>query len=269
MRMKPFYSIKTNFARFSLPTPTGHRKSTMAIPSTPFLSGSDRSESSIDLHDVEFTTKRWKRNRRAWQPLWIVVRLVVALLACWGVLSLFIEIFQPDRSQPWLSFMPQPRPPNPYYPETLRPGLNTCDCGKTIKEALSRNCLYDSLAAAWLPPYCRDEELTAEFEVSGPGPEGQWNYYADEAGTIPMTMSEMAELGETGGTFWALRDWHIAHCLFYWQKYTRMRETGVIMEQRFDHIAHVQHCQHMALKPKPVPSYLVEVNVVMNSTLLN
>lgn len=241
----------------------------MAIPSTPFLPESDRSD-SIDLNDdVEFTTKRWNRNKRAWRPLWIMIRVIVVLLACWGILTLCLEIVQPGRTQSWLAFMPRVKSPNPYYPKTLQPGLNTCDCGKTTREALSRNCVYDSLAAAWLPPYCRDAELTSEFEVSGPGPEGEWPYYADEAGTIRMTTSEMAELGETGGAFWALRDWHIAHCLFYWQKYTRMRDTGVIMEQRFDHIAHVRHCQHMALKPKPNPAYLVEVNVVMNSTLLN
>ncbi|QYT03457.1 hypothetical protein H0G86_010414 [Trichoderma simmonsii] len=242
----------------------------MAIPSTPFLSESDRLESSIDLNDVELTTnKRWNRNSHLWKSLWIMIQVIVVLLACWGFISLCIEVFQPDRTQSCLAFLHQARSPNPYYPETLQPGLNTCDCGKTIREALSRKCVYDSLAAAWLPPYCRDVELTREFEVSGPGPEGEWLYYADEAGTIPMTISEVAELGETGGTFWALRDWHVAHCLFYWQKYTRMRDTGIIMEQRFDHIAHVRHCQHMALKPKPNPTFLVEVNVVMNSTLMN
>ena len=36
--------------------------------------------------------------------------------------------------------------------------LTSCDCGPSIAEALNRGCKYDSLAAAWLPPHCRDDE---------------------------------------------------------------------------------------------------------------
>lgn len=73
-----------------------------------------------------------------------------------------------------------------YRPDTLLPGLSMCDCGKTIEEAQRRECKYDALATAWLPSYCRDDELTAEFERAGPGPDGAWNYFADEAGKLPL-----------------------------------------------------------------------------------
>ncbi|KAJ3497294.1 hypothetical protein NLG97_g2018 [Lecanicillium saksenae] len=243
--------------------------SAMTIPTTPFLSESDRSESSMDLNDATFKNEQWTRKKGSRNLLRIIIHAVVMLLAFWGAFSMSISLLQPHKIRQWLDFPSRSQSPNPYYPETLPQGLNICDCGKTTREALSRDCVYDSLAAAWLPPYCRDAELTSEFEVSGPGREGQWPYYADEAGTIPITIPEIAALGEISGTFWALREWHVAHCLFYWQKYTRMRDTGIIMEQRFDHIAHVRHCQSMALKPKPTHSVLVEVDVVMNSTLLS
>ncbi|OAA33930.1 hypothetical protein NOR_08747 [Metarhizium rileyi] len=131
--------------------------------------------------------------------------------------------------------------PDPYHPETLQPGKSICDCGKTIKEALERNCVYDALATAWLPPYCRDDELSAKFDRSGPGSNGEWSYFADEAGTVRLDRNQIGLLGETGGKFWTSRNWHIAHCMFYWQKYYRMRETGAIMEERFDNLIHIKH----------------------------
>lgn len=154
-----------------------------------------------------------------------------------------------------------------YRPDTLSPGLNLCDCGKDTREARAKGCVYDSLAAAWLPHYCRDDELTAEFDRAGPGPDGAWSYFADEQGTIPMNKSQIAALGDTEGAFWCTREWHVAHCLFYWEKYWRMRDTGIVMEKRFDYKEHIHHCRHLALKKQPDHRVLVKVNVLMNSRL--
>ncbi|RDA95408.1 hypothetical protein CP533_3436 [Ophiocordyceps camponoti-saundersi (nom. inval.)] len=173
-------------------------------------------------------------------------------------------LVHPTLAQQWLFSSSLP---DPYHPETLEPGRNTCHCGNTIKEALARGCVYDTMATAWLPPYCRDEKLTAEFDKSGPGPNGQWSYFADKAGIEPLTTSQMAGLGETGGSFWASRDWHIVHCLFYWQKYVRMRETGVVMEERFDSLDHVKHCSRLIRNPIPDHFFLIEVPVRMNSSM--
>ncbi|KAK9797988.1 hypothetical protein SCARD494_03160 [Seiridium cardinale] len=81
----------------------------------------------------------------------------------------------------------------------------------------------------WPPPHCRDEQLMVEFEHAGPGPNGAWDYFADGEGQVPMNKTAIAALGELGGTFWVSREWHIAHCVFYWQKYIRRRETGTVL----------------------------------------
>ena len=51
----------------------------------------------------------------------------------------------------------------------------SCNCGESVKEAISHGCKYDSLAAAWLPDWCRDDELLAEFEKLGPNADGSWD----------------------------------------------------------------------------------------------
>ncbi|RAK98813.1 uncharacterized protein BO80DRAFT_325380, partial [Aspergillus ibericus CBS 121593] len=188
---------------------------------------------------------------------------ILYLLAAWGLISLVSHI---------LPFTPNLQPtshspvPDVYRPETLPAGLTICDCGNTIDEALHLNCIYDSLATAWLPPHCRDAELTAQFDQAGPGPNGEWSYYLDENGTIPLTNSEIALLGETGGSFWSTREWHIAHCVFYWQKYYRMRDTGTVMEARFGSLSHVEHCSRLIMSPVPDHFFLLSVPVMMNSS---
>lgn len=186
-----------------------------------------------------------------------------ALIALYYLLFILISS-QPPHNEPYheIPF------PNPYYPHTLKPGRNWCDCGKSLKEARSRNCTFDTLATAWLPPHCRDDDLTAAFDRAGPGPNGTWSYFADSLGEVQLQHSEIGALAEKNKTFWASKRWHVAHCLFYWQKYTRMRSTGVIMEERFDNLDHVQHCTGLIMEEDPtLDNYLIEVPVVMNSSI--
>jgi hypothetical protein len=137
-----------------------------------------------------------------------IPRIVVFTLAIWGFLSLLSTI----------AHHTNPRKENldVYRPSTLPIDYNLCDCGNTIAEARSKGCQYDSMGAAWLPKYCRDEELTSKFEQSGTEPDKSWPYYADANGTRRISIDEIAALGK--GSFYATRYWHVSHCLFYWEK---------------------------------------------------
>ncbi|KAI1182815.1 hypothetical protein F5B17DRAFT_418752 [Nemania serpens] len=224
--------------------------------STPFISPCDRES----IHKAPRQRPVWYHRDLHQLPCLVTVqKALVTLLACWGFLSLCLL---PTH---WLVFRGPPEF-DVYRPKTLPHSLNDCYCGVTIEEALSLNCIYDALSTAWLPPYCRDDELTEDFDRAGPGANGSWEYFADPDGTVPLSLHEVGLLGETGGTFWVSRDWHIAHCLFYWQKYYRMRTTNVIMEKRFDSLHHIQHCTKLARNPVPDHFFLIEVPVQMNST---
>lgn len=122
-----------------------------------------------------------------------------------------------------------------------------CSCGDSVAEAISLNCKFDSLAAAWLPPKCRDEELTAKFDISGPGPNGAWSYFSSPEGTKELNTEEIGLYADSPGKlYWATHEWHLMHCFFYWRKLVRSRFTGVIVEPRYDNEAHAVHCS-MAL----------------------
>lgn len=61
-------------------------------------------------------------------------------------------------------------------------------CGKSVKEALAKGCIFDELSTAWLPERCRDEELLAELTTKGDGPNGTWLYWADKEHTQPLSV---------------------------------------------------------------------------------
>ncbi|PYI00225.1 hypothetical protein BO78DRAFT_381427 [Aspergillus sclerotiicarbonarius CBS 121057] len=160
----------------------------------------------------------------------LLLKILTVLLALWGLINLATILF--------LTVHPHPSP-NPPSPEA-------CYCGTSTTEALALNCKFDSLAAAWLPPHCRDDELTAEFDHAGPGPNGTWTYYADDYHTIPMSIEEVALLADNqSARVQMTREWHVVHCLFYWRKMVRVKgreAEGVIVEPSFDNEAHVNHC---------------------------
>ncbi|KAL4742411.1 hypothetical protein BDV11DRAFT_180805 [Aspergillus similis] len=235
----------------------------MSFMEIPFLAKGRPPHSPDITHDEESVdtapdpSSIYKHGRRQGRFFSAASRTVTILLALWGLGSLPIQLSRLIR--------PLAPAPDVYRPETLAPDLNLCDCGRTIDEALARKCVYDSLATAWLPPHCRDDALTAEFDRSGPGSDGSWLYYADANGTIPIGKAQIALLGDGQRSFWSLREWHIAHCLFYWEKFVRMRETGVVMERRFDTVNHVRHCRRLIMNPSMFHKQLVEVPVMMSS----
>ncbi|KAH8811323.1 hypothetical protein F5884DRAFT_854680 [Xylogone sp. PMI_703] len=128
--------------------------------------------------------------------------------------------------------------------------LQGCDCGDSVAEAISRGCKFDSLAMAWLPEHCRDDDLTAEFNTAGNGPNGTWVYYADARHTIEVDPNEVAAMGDNSSARVHMNEhWHTIHCIFYWRKQFRTKLTGKIVEPRSDTEHHIKHCGEILQKP--------------------
>jgi hypothetical protein len=179
-----------------------------------------------------------------------LLNLTTYFLSLYAIFSLFYPILY------------HPPTPDTYRPSTLPLNLSHCLCPPSLSASL--NCTYDPLATAWLPPHCRDPLLTTEFNRSGPGPNGTWIYFADRNGTIPIPLSDLGNRK----TFWASTEWHAAHCGFYWMKYVRMRETGAVMEERFEGVRHVRHCMGLMRRFRKLgEGRLIEVPVMKDSSL--
>ena len=167
-------------------------------------------------------------------------KAALVLLAVWGIISLG---FQTTR-----------------YIEAHR-SVN-CDCGSSIAEALSLGCKYDSMAAAWLPELCRDDELTAEFDRAGPGPGGRWYYWSDPYRENELTLIEMAELADSGKPFFTNWEWHVAHCFYFFRKQIRNGFTKASLGTS-DPYGHIIHCEEIV---KSDPTKTVMSGVGLNSS---
>ncbi|ATY63566.1 hypothetical protein A9K55_007810 [Cordyceps militaris] len=128
--------------------------------------------------------------------------------------------------------------------DTALPG---CNCGTSVAQAVRLGCQYDTLAAAWLPPHCRDDELTALFDRSGDGPNGTWTYWSDVHHSTEIAVKDIGALADDPrhGRFYATYRWHMVHCFFYWRKAIRSQALGITLEDRFNTEKHAIHCSKM------------------------
>lgn len=136
----------------------------------------------------------------------------------------------------------------PNTTQNLGEQVSDCSCGTTMHEAVTLGCTFDVLSLSWLPSSCRDAALTHEFAMSGPGPNGKWDYWADSNGTLPLTIDEVAALaGRPDGYVYTPLGFHVLHCSFYWRKRWRIvKGVGALtMEARYDRESHVEHCQRV------------------------
>ncbi|KAE9970820.1 hypothetical protein BLS_004743 [Venturia inaequalis] len=159
--------------------------------------------------------------------------ITIYLFAFWGIITLLSQI------RPLHFDKGQQKPAN----------LSGCDCGDSTTEAESLGCKFDSLSMAWLPEQCRDDELTAEFNTKGGGPNGEWIYYADKLHTEEIDVAVVAAMGnDPSARVHMGKDWHMVHCVYYWRKQFRTRTNGKIVEPRSDTEDHIKHCGMVILE---------------------
>lgn len=182
-----------------------------------------------------------RKSQKCFKPsLFILKDLVLTAFAILGFISLLLK---PPSN---IHILPHSDGTATEHPTALM----SCDCGNSTAEAVALGCKYDSLAAAWLPEHCRDDDLTAEFERSGPGVGGKWTYWSDSAHTKEISVEEIAQMaGNPELRFHMTGHWHVIHCIFYWRKEHRARFNGKMVEPRSDSEKHIKHCGNIFLDP--------------------
>ncbi|GKZ36053.1 hypothetical protein AbraIFM66950_006928 [Aspergillus brasiliensis] len=206
------------------------------------------------------------RRRFAYLKLEGISTVILLLLATLGVIDLCYRAYSGFHTTSHIHLHPNTPP---------KPGIS-CNCGDTLAEALSNNCKYDSLAAAWLPPACRNDDLTSAFEQAGSNPDGSWPYFADLSMTRPLSLEEVSMLpdtrtggGEVGNVFYTTRRWHLVHCIYYWKKLFLAQELGTIIERRYDSVGHIEHCQMAILSGGDLDEVTTGAGVALHSDWIN
>ncbi|KAF7516099.1 hypothetical protein G7054_g14293 [Neopestalotiopsis clavispora] len=224
---------------------------------TPFLSTDERKQNYSDHRNVQGAEEQKHRSRR-WLDHRAIFQGVIYILAIWGLQLFFHHLFLLTAARA------RRVPPGNAGAGTQRVRLRTHD-GRRPGQGLPVRQPLDSLAAAVLPRRRADGRV----RPLRTGPGGKLVLLCRRGRAAAPGPRRGRALGEAGGSFWASRDWHVVHCLYYWRKYARMRRTGTVMEARFDSEAHVEHCTRLIRKPAPDHFFLIEVPVMMNSSDLH
>jgi hypothetical protein len=199
----------------------------------PVVGDNEVHDDRIDDYNSTVAVSRPQQRRQIPYIRWLSygVKTIILLVALYGASELGRKLYT--------------RWPSPKHDRFI------CDCGSSLSEAKEMGCEYVAMAAAYLPPHCRDPELEEQFDHAGPGPNGEWAYYADGNGSKTYSRDEVASFGGVGGDLeiWTTKAWHITHCAYYWRKEIRLQQTGAIMEPRNAGESHAKHCMKQLLTP--------------------
>jgi hypothetical protein len=142
---------------------------------------------------------------------------------------------------------------DPIDPKSLRRDYT---CGASTEEAKATGCVFDILAMAWIPPQCHDPKLVDDFRH-----ERNWQYWADQDGTIELREDELHLRSGPDQLIWASLEWHLIHCNYEWQKMNRAMIVGRRIEPALSDIAHTKHCGMITLDRHPLQDLLTEITV--------
>ncbi|WEW58383.1 hypothetical protein PRK78_003851 [Emydomyces testavorans] len=184
----------------------------------------------------------------------IIITSIIAVLALSVIISKSLEENTRDSSSSYFrsafsspnSFISSGQPSNPKFPVTT--------CGRTRSEALSRNCTFDVLASAWIPPLCYDAQLvrlsqSENTTLASLGGSGPFPWWLDDNHTVSVAQDKLSSLDSMVAYTW--ETFHVAHCLYKWQwllKATeRMRkgEKGVWVHDQVITPGHIRHCNEI------------------------
>lgn len=168
---------------------------------------------STDSGDPLTSTKRQIRAREKYFYLFLYIVATLFTITITSVLTRHI-------------YKPQPR-----TKET---------CGSTIAEAQARGCIYDPLTVYWMPAACERSHADEFVAFAGDKP---WQYWEDQAGTIPIPNLPV----RPGETYFTTEKEHLAHCAFMLMRLADVFHTGKRVDYMTGHFEHSKHCALMLL----------------------
>lgn len=116
-------------------------------------------------------------------------------------------------------------------------------CGTSASEARSRNCTFDQLTWAWLPPSCTLYAST-RFMSAEPKP---WVYWQDLDRTQQVGAAEWEEVLNGERAILAERREHLTHCIFMYISLAQLLHAGGPYWEKLVQLEHHEHCGKMLL----------------------
>ena len=118
-------------------------------------------------------------------------------------------------------------------------------CGNSSVEALERNCSFDLLTWAWLPPQCPHytNDLFLAAESAEP-----WRYYEKLSSKQPIVKDKLFEAVDRLGGVWTEKREHLTHCVFMLLAQAQIRQDGTPYTRLIVEYSHLEHCANFLLE---------------------
>lgn len=122
----------------------------------------------------------------------------------------------------------------------------SCTCGTSPDDAISRGCKFDPFALSWLPNHCRDDELIDRFSAVGKEQNHTWDFFTFPNATEALDVGQVSMLAgdeyESAGLVITTLDWHNTHCLYILVQLAQQQHTGKLLAPRYREQGHIDHC---------------------------
>ncbi|KAI1912066.1 hypothetical protein LOZ39_004438 [Ophidiomyces ophidiicola] len=226
-----------------------------ALNAASSLSPPDLPDSSKKNKQPKNTDEKEKENSSACSPLNTCLMLVFA--AGVVVLITFMIISNGNGDSP----VRRPRLPIRHHGSLASVHLPPdVSCGHSHADAVARNCAFDVLAAAWIPPRCHDRDLARDAQAPDTplarlGGAGPFPWWADANHTRPIAPHQLAVQPDMRAFTW--ETFHVAHCLYKWRALRNAAERvargerDVWVHDQLLAAGHIDHCtQVIASQPQ-------------------
>lgn len=136
--------------------------------------------------------------------------------------------------------------------KSLGTAIDKCVCEGPPTSAKANGCVWDDIEIAWVKnsTNCVDLELLEEYSKAGPGPHGEWTYFAIENGQhVNLTVEEASLKLVPDSEIYITYENHVVHCIYGWRKLWRSQHlhTGARRLDNDDE-HHIKHCGMVALE---------------------
>lgn len=194
----------------------------------PLLAG-ELSEKKSHLDDPAIPTWKLSAVKTSKQRRDLLITGVTSsLMTTLVMFGLFVAVYRYAQSRPllWESSTGSQRP-------------GTISCGTTMKEAISRGCIFDELSMTWMPQKCTQSYNDQYMAANDSGP---FLYWVDRKGEQLLDDPSLHAGG--GSTFWTSRRNHIVHCQYNLYRLADALKSGEYIghEEGQSLSDHMHHC---------------------------
>jgi len=122
------------------------------------------------------------------------------------------------------------------------PSSDWITCGKSVGEAVAKDCVFDIMMNGWVPQECYNHELSEQYIAR----HDEFRFFADHLGYQELTLDDVRKGDHM--TLYTTRNHHYAHCAYIWEIQGIAIAGGLYIDEHSMNLEHTKHCAGLLLR---------------------